>query len=153
MEFMQIVWIALIVVFIVVEGITIGLTSIWFAAGSAVALILSFFGAHTWLQMTAFFVVSIFALLLTRPLAKKYVNSKVQPTNADMIIGNLATVTQRIDNVAGTGMAKVGGRMWTARSATGQVIEEGALAQVAAIEGVKIILIPQSSRVEQVRAQ
>ena len=140
MEFIQIVWIALIVVFIAVEVATIGITSIWFAAGSVAALIASFLGAQFWLQFVLFILVALVAIVLTRPLAKRYINAKVQPTNSDMIIGTQAVVTERVNNITATGAAKVGGRIWTARSETGQLIEQGALATVVAIEGVKVIL-------------
>ena len=140
MEFIQIVWIALIVIFIAVEVATIGITSVWFAVGSVVALIASFLGAQFWLQFVLFILVAVVAIVLTRPLAKKYINARVQPTNSDMIIGTQAVVTERVNNIAATGAAKVGGRIWTARSETGYPIEPGALATVVAIEGVKVIL-------------
>lgn len=141
----QMVWLGLMIIFLIVEGITPGLTSIWFGLGSLVALISAFFGAPVWLQTILFFLVSIAALVLTRPLARDYLNRKVQATNADMVIGGSATVTERIDNVAGTGMASVSGRLWTARSADGSIIEAGTLTTVKAIEGVKLLLTPQSA--------
>lgn len=148
MDTVQIVWIALVVVFLIVEAISAGLASIWFAAGAAVALVASFLSAPIWLQVVLFFVVSIVTLILTRPLARKYVNARTQPTNADMVIGNEATVTERIDNIAGTGTVSVGGRVWTARSAGGEVIEAGTLTKVKAIEGVKVLVVPQPNRAQ-----
>ncbi len=142
LDTIAIVWIALVVVFLVGEAVSVGLTSIWFAAGAVLALVAYFLGAKAWLQIVIFIVVSVTTLLLTRPLANKYINSRVQATNADAVIGQTATVTERVDNVAGTGMASVGGRMWTARSADGSVIEPGTRATVKTIEGVKILLVP-----------
>lgn len=141
----QMVWLGLMVIFLICEGLTPGLTSIWFALGSLVALISAFLSAPVWLQTVLFFLVSIAALVLTRPLARDYLNRKVQATNADMVIGSCATVTERIDNVAGTGMASVSGRLWTARSADGSIIEPGTLTTVKAIEGVKLLLTPQNT--------
>lgn len=139
----QVVWVVLMVVFLAVEAITPGLTSIWFGLGAFVALISAFVGAPIWLQAVLFFVVSIVALVFTRPLARKFVNKRVQATNADKVIGSQATVTERVDNIAGTGAASVGGRIWTARSAGGGVIEAGELTTVKSIEGVKLLLVPQ----------
>lgn len=139
----QVVWVVLMVVFLAVEAITPGLTSIWFGLGAFVALISAFVGAPIWLQAVLFFVVSIVALVFTRPLARKFVNKRVQATNADKVIGSQATVTERVDNIAGTGAASVGGRIWTARSACGGVIEAGELTTVKSIEGVKLLLVPQ----------
>ena len=135
-------WAAAIVVFLVVEGMTAGLITIWFAVGALAALLAALFGAPIWLQLVWFFVISIAALIFTRPLAKKYLNSKTQATNADMYIGKECVVLETIDNVAGTGAVKVSGKVWTARSADGAVIREGARAEALRIEGVKLIVNP-----------
>jgi membrane protein implicated in regulation of membrane protease activity len=87
-----------------------------------------------------FFVVSFVTLYFTRPLVKKYVNSKSQPTNADMVIGKEALVTEAIDNVEGAGAVAVGGKVWTARSDDGQPVELGKVVTVLRIEGVKLIV-------------
>lgn len=142
---MTVLWAILIVVFLIIEGATAGLTSIWFAAGALAALAAAFLEAPVWLQVLLFVAVSVATLILTRPFARKFVNKKIQPTNADRVIGGTATVTERIDNIAGMGAVSVGGRIWTARSASGEVIEEGRLAAVKAIEGVKLIVEPQEA--------
>ncbi len=140
---MKTVWLVLIIVFIIVEGAVPGLISIWFAFGALAALIGTLVGAPVWLQTVWFFAVSIAALALTRPLAKKYLNSKVQPTNADMMIGKECIVTEKIDNIMGTGAASVEGREWTARMEDDDMRAEiGDRVTVLRIEGVKIIVIP-----------
>ena len=147
MEIIQIIWAGLIIVFLLLEAATAGLTSIWFAAGSAAALILAFIAPEAiWWQITLFLVVSAVTLIITRPLAKKYLNTKVKATNADRVIGGMATVTQTIDNVAGTGEASVGGRLWTARSSGDNMIEAGTLVTVQAISGVKLIVAPADEK-------
>ena len=139
---MSAVWAAAIVVFLILEGMTAGLVTIWFAVGSLAALLAAVFGAPLWLQLVWFFVISIAALCLTRPLAKKYINSKTQATNADMYVGKECIVLEDIDNVAGTGAVKVAGKVWTARSEDGSVIPQGARAEALRIEGVKLIVKP-----------
>ena len=139
---MSAVWAAAIVVFLILEGMTAGLVTIWFAVGSLAALLAAVFGAPLWLQLVWFFVISIAALCLTRPLAKKYINSKTQATNADMYVGKECIVLEVIDNVAGTGAVKVAGKVWTARSEDGSVIPQGARAEALRIEGVKLIVKP-----------
>lgn len=140
---MSIVWVVVMVVFLVVEGATAGLTCIWFAIGALAALVAALFGAQLWLQIVWFFVISFVALYFTRPLVKKYVNSKSQPTNADMVIGKEALVTESIDNVEGAGAVAVGGKVWTARSEDGSSIEVGKIVKVLRIEGVKLIVAPE----------
>lgn len=133
-------WLAGIVVLLVLEAATAGLTCIWFALGALAALVSALFGAPIWLQIVWFLVVSAVSLYLTRPLVKKYVNSETQPTNADMVVGMEAKVTEGIDNIAGTGAVSVGGKVWTARSASGDAIGAGELVRVERIEGVKLIV-------------
>jgi membrane protein implicated in regulation of membrane protease activity len=77
---------------------------------------------------------------------KKYVNAKVQRTNADSIIGQECVVTEQIDNLAETGAVKVAGKLWTARTADSTVIPKETRVVVERIEGVKaIVKIPEGS--------
>ena len=137
---MSIVWVVIMVVFLVVEAATAGLTCIWFAIGALAALIAALFGAPIWLPLGLFFVVSVVPLYFPRPLVLKYVNSRSQPTNADMVIGKEALVTEAIDNVESAGAVAVGGKVWTARSENGEPIEVGSIVTVLRIEGVKLIV-------------
>lgn len=133
-------WIAALVVFLVVEAISAGLVSIWFAAGALAALICALLHGPVWLQAIWFVVVSGVTLILTRPLVKKYVNAKSVATNADRNIGRTAVVTERIDDLAGTGAVKLDGVLWTARSSGGAPIEVGTVVTVREIQGVKLMV-------------
>ena len=144
---MNLVWAIAIVVFAVLEAVTVGLASIWFAVGALAALIFSVLGAGLWLQIIAFVVVSAAALILTRPLVSKYVNSRSQPTNADRLIGTKCIVTEKIDNLASTGTVNANGKLWTARSSDGSVIDAESLVKVEKIEGVKLIVTSVSENV------
>lgn len=134
-------WVAALVVFLIVEAVTAGLVSIWFVFGSLVALICAALGAAVWLQIFWFVIVSVATLVLTRPLVKRYVDSRSVATNADRSIGRAAVVTERINNLAATGAVKLDGVVWTARSTDDAVaIETGERVTVRAIEGVKLIV-------------
>ena len=134
-------WVVALVVFLIVEAVTAGLVSIWFVFGSLVALICAALGAAVWLQIFWFVIVSVATLVLTRPLVKRYVDSRSVATNADRSIGRAAVVTERIDNLAATGAVKHDGVVWTARSTDDAVaIETGERVTVRAIEGVKLIV-------------
>ncbi len=137
---MTVFWAGATAVFLVVEGVTVGLTSIWFALGSAAGLIVSLLGGPLWLQVTMFLIVSMAALWVTRPLAKKYVNARSSPTNADRVIGEVGIVIAEINNIAGTGSVAIGGRDWTARASDGSVIPRDTLVKIERIEGVKLIV-------------
>ena len=134
-------WICAIILFLIVEGIVPGLVSIWFAVGAVPALISALCGGPVWLQVALFLVTSIIALALTRPLARKYVNSRVQPTNADMLIGKDCVVKETVDNLHGTGAVSVAGKVWTARTEDeNEILPESSIAQVIRIDGVKLIV-------------
>ena len=133
-------WLIAMAVFLIVEAVTVGLAAIWFAAGSLVAMICAMLNAPIWLQIVVFLVVSAVALYFTRPLVKKYINNKVEPTNADMTIGKECRVTETINNIAGTGAVYVDGKTWTARSEDDEIIEAGELVTPIRIEGVKLIV-------------
>ena len=133
-------WLIVMVLFLVVEAATVGLVCIWFAVGSLAALLAAMCGAQLWLQIVLFLVASAATLYFTRPLVKKFVNNKVEPTNADMLIGKECRVVETIDNLSGTGAVYVDGKTWTARSADDEVIPEGTLVTAKSIDGVKLIV-------------
>ena len=138
---MPALWLATMVVLLIIEGAVPGLVSIWFALGALAALLAAILHAPVWLQVTWFVVVSVVSLILTRPLARKYVNSKTQPTNADMLIGSDCVVRERIDNLRGTGAVLAQGKEWTARTENGDASAEvGEIVKIVRIEGVKLIV-------------
>lgn len=136
------VWLALLIVFGLAEAATVGLVSIWFAAGSLTALLSTFFTDNIWLQITIFLVVSAITLAVVRPLARKYLTPKHIFTNADRVIDREAVVIEEIDNLKGCGAVSVGGVTWTARSDSGKIIPTGETVKVLRIEGVKLFVAP-----------
>ena len=139
-DIIEIVWLVLLLLFSLGEAVTVGLTSIWFAAGALAALVCALLGGPMWLQIVLFLAVSVLCLLAVRPLAKKFINDKVQPTNADRILGAQARVTEDIDNIQGKGAVTIGGITWSARSEGGQPIPAGSLVRILRIEGVKVFV-------------
>lgn len=139
---MSIFWLIAMVLFGVLEAVTVGLTSIWFALGALAGLIASAAGAPVLVQIVVFLGVSLIALLLVRPLAQRYVNDRKVATNADRAIGREAVVEEEIDNLRGQGLVTVSGVVWTARSEADAPIPAGVLVRVLRIEGVKVIVAP-----------
>ena len=136
----KIVWLALLLLFAGGEALTVGLTSIWFAAGSLCALIAALLGAQLWVQIALFLTASVLCLLAVRPLARRHLNNRVEPTNADRVIGEQAQVTEDIDNIRGRGAVVIRGVAWTARSEDGSPLPAGTLVRVLRIEGVKVFV-------------
>lgn len=134
------IWLALLILFGVVEAATAALTSIWFAAGSLAAMVAALLGGGIWLQVLLFVVVSAATLAVTRPLVRRYVDSRKVPTNVGRLMGQTARVTETIDNIAGTGTVYIDGKTWSARSADGTPIAKDTLISVQRVEGVKLIV-------------
>ena len=135
------IWLISMVILLIIEGVVPGMVSIWFAAGALAALVVSLLGAPLSLQFTVFLVASLALLVLTRPLAKKYVNARTTPTNADRVIGQECVVKEEIDNLRGTGAVMVDGKVLTARmdKRDGKA-PEGAVVKAVRIEGVRLIV-------------
>ena len=143
MNWAAIIWLALMVIFLIVEAVcAIHMVSIWFAAGALVSMIIALLGGQLWLQAVVFLVVSGVLLWLLRPVAKKYFTPKLTKTNVEAIIGTRGIVTEEIDNLLAQGQVKINGLEWTARSTSGEKIPAGSTIKVDRIEGVKVFVTP-----------
>ena len=140
MDSLLIMWIALAVIFFIIEAATAQIVTIWFAVGSIGAIIANVIGANPAGQLVVFVAVSLLTLIIARPYLRKFTKTKVQPTNADMCIGEKAIVTEEINNTLGVGQAKIKGNVWSARSSDAEIIPQGTIVIIEAIEGVKLIV-------------
>ena len=134
-------WLAVLIVLLVVEIATLGLTTIWFAGGALVACVAALLDASIWVQIVLFLVVSVLLLLFTRPVAVRYMNKNRTKTNVDSMAGKEAVVTEDIDNLKAQGVVQVNGLEWTARAENNQdVIPKGSVVEVTRVDGVKLIV-------------
>ena len=86
MQISPILWLAAAVGFLALEASTFNMTSIWFAIGSAAALLCCVFTGSFRVQAVVFLVVSILCLAAFRPLAAK-LRLKHTATNGDRNLG------------------------------------------------------------------
>ena len=141
MDMVLIFWMVILILCIVIEVLTLGLTTIWFAAGALVAIFAALLYAPIFVQVILFLLVSLTLLFFTRPIAVKYFNRDRVKTNVESMVGRQAIVTGEIDNVQATGQVTVSGQEWSARSWADKVrIPAGAVVVVVAISGVKLIV-------------
>ena len=134
-------WLGVFVVMLIVEAITLGLTTIWFAGGALVAFGLAIAGVDTLIQVIAFCIVSVVLLIATRPAAVRWLNKERVKTNAESLVGATAVVTEPIDNLAGKGRVLVKGVSWSACAVADEIqIETGKQVKVTKISGVKLIV-------------
>ena len=134
------IWVAVLVASVVIEFITDQFVSIWFAPAAIVAVVMDFCGADIAWQSLVFLAVAFAGIILIRRFLVKTSAGSRTKTNIEAIVGSRCVVIEKIDNYAGCGQAKIGGQIWSARSASeDDVIEVGEVVNIVAIEGVKLI--------------
>lgn len=137
---MLIIWAAAIIAFGVLEAVTAQLVSIWFVIGAIGAFVAALFDASVTVQVIIFIAVTIVALIVTRPLVKKFVHPKKQATNADRVLNQKGIVVEEINNIKATGQVKVDGKVWSARSTDNSIIDVNEEIIIKEISGVKLIV-------------
>ena len=80
-------WLVLFVILLLIEIVTLGLTTIWFAGGALAAFVCGWIGFGLTVQVIVFLVVSVVLLVLTRPIVVKHFNQDRQKTNVESLIG------------------------------------------------------------------
>ena len=140
-------WVVAIVLFVIVEGASVALVSIWFAVGALASLVVSFFVESIWVQIWIFLIVSLASLIALKPFAKRFLTPYAgrKSTNFDRIVGMDAVVREEICNLESRGLVKVMGQDWTARSQSGENIPVGTTVTIDRIEGVKVFVTPKQA--------
>lgn len=135
------IWLGLLAVLLIIEAVTAGLTTIWFAGGALVAAVASYFGAGMMTQILIFLCVSLVLVIFTRPLAVKYMSKGTEKTNVDSLLGKTAVVIQEIDNLAQTGQIRMNDIEWMARTSRNDtIIPKNAIVTIEEVQGVKLIV-------------
>lgn len=135
-----IIWIGIAVFFGVIEILTVGLTTIWFAAAAVLAVIAAEIGLSVLWQTVIFLASSCILLYFTRPLAVKYLKIGKEKTNAALLIGKTGIVIEDIKPY-NSGLVKVSGQIWTAKATDESIeIKSDSRVKIVKIEGVKLIV-------------
>lgn len=145
-----ILWIVLVIIFIGVEMMTVGLTTIWFAGGAVAALAAQLAGGNVYWQVSCFIVVSAVLMMFVRPWALKYFKPHLTKTNYETILGETVCLTEEVDNIKGTGTAVYKGQEWTARAyEQGKTFSAGMIVAVKEIRGVTLYVTESSQMPER----
>ncbi len=137
-----IIWLAIAAVCGIVEALTMGLTTIWFAGGAVAASIAAMAGFFVGIQVAVFLVVSILLIYFTRPFVKRKLKVGSEKTNVNALVGKEALVIKKIEPLH-VGQAKVDGLVWSAAAKEEHVtIESGTTVRIDGVEGVKLIVTP-----------
>ncbi|MCR5765980.1 MAG: NfeD family protein [Treponema sp.] len=129
------VWVGVTIICIVIESLTLALTTIWFGISAFVMVFLAFTPMPFPAQLFIFVALALILLIFTRPVVKKKLNQKKIATNYDSIIGQIAVVTKKITAIE-KGSVKINGMEWTAAVKEDIVLEEGSKCIIEEIAGV-----------------
>ncbi len=129
------VWVAVTIICVVIEALTLALTTIWFGISAFVLIFLAFTPLPFVAQVFIFFVLSLVLLIFTRPFVKKKLSQKQVATNYERIIGQTAIVTKKI-TALDKGSIKINGMEWTAAVKEDIVLEKGSKCIIEEIAGV-----------------
>ena len=134
-------WLIAAIGFLVLEGMTFSMVSIWFAAGSAAALLSCLFWPSFRVQAVVFIAVSTLCLLALKPLCSR-LRKPPTATNGDRALGREAVVLTSVSAEA-TGRVRLDGVDWNARCATpGDTLTPGQSCRVAEIHSTLLIVEP-----------
>jgi membrane protein implicated in regulation of membrane protease activity len=133
------IWVALVIIFALIEIFTMGLTTVWFAISALLMVFLSFINIPMTVQILIFLAIATLLLIFTRPLAIKKFKIGQEKTNVDSLIGKHALVVKTIGEFE-RGEAKINGQIWSARSEDNAEITEGSKCEILRIEGVQLIV-------------
>ena len=136
----QYLWLAILILGVILEGVTLSLTTIWFAISALIVYVLAMLGVPFAIQVVLFFVIAIVLLAVTKPIAKKYLKIGHEKTNVYRFIGEIGIVIVPIDNMSNQGQVKVKGQIWSAKTPNGELIEMNKRVKVLSVEGVKLIV-------------
>lgn len=141
--YLWIIWLSIFVLAIIIEAITSDLTSIWFAGGAMIALIISFIpGVAWWIQVIVFIVISTVMILGLRPVAKKLLKTNITNSNIDEMAGKKGIMLKGYDEL-NHGEVKINDVVWTAIGADeSKAIPQGTKVVVVAVNGNKLIVRP-----------
>lgn len=138
------VWLIIAIVCLIIETFTLDFTFIMLAGGALVTTGVALGTDNLAIQVVVFSVSSVVLVLFARPWAKRHINPKGSNIgNVSNQVGRPARTLTIVDS--GAGRIKIGGDVWSARSA-GQRIDAGTDVVVVGIDGaVAIVDLPHAS--------
>lgn len=145
-----IIWLIVMIICLVIEAITLGLTTIWFAAGAFIAMLLSFIGLSIGIQIASFLIISVASIIFIYPTIKNKLRYGTEKTNYETLINKVGIVIEEINNMENTGQVKINGQIWSAKEMNNNIIEKNKEVLVKEIKGVKLIVIEYNKNILEV---
>lgn len=145
-DYMVWIWLVLAVIFLIIEALTVGLTTIWLACGAFAAMGLALLKTGVWAQIIAFLVISLILIATTRKIFVNKLRTGSEKTNTDAIIGREGIVIESIA-AHSPGRVKLNGQDWSAVSADDELaFDVGETVIISDISGVKLIVVKKEEK-------
>lgn len=138
-----VIWLALILVFGIIEVTTLEFTFLMLAVGSLGGLLSGLVGLPWWAQFLVAAVLSVLLLFAVRPALLRALKrgGDSTPTNVDALIGISGVVTNDFTGNA-SHVKLANGETWTAKLADDGRLVEGERVVVTAIDGATAVVAP-----------
>ena len=135
------IWLGLMVLFGIGEMLTAGFFLLPFAVGAAVAAVLAIVGVTVPIQMLAFIVVSVVALVAFQRFAKSD-KEPLYPVGVKRYVNSIAVVLEDVDAERATGMVRMENEEWRATTDWDRIIEAGSSVRVVDVRGTRLVVEP-----------
>jgi membrane protein implicated in regulation of membrane protease activity len=133
------IWIIAGVIALIIDLLSGTLFMLWVAGGCIVAgIVAALLPGLPWAPWAAFVVSTALMLYLGRPLARRFQEQRLVPSNVDAVVGQEGIVLETIDPVSNTGRVRIGSEQWRARS--DEHIESGERVCVLGVEGATVVV-------------
>ncbi|MFE1645004.1 NfeD family protein [Microbacterium sp. P01] len=143
-QFAWIGWLVLILLFLVIEMLTLDFTFLMLSIGGLAGLGADLLGAPIWLQViVAAAVAAVLVFALRPPLLRRLHRGEDKtPSNVDALVGLPGLVVSTVTSVGGQ-VKLSNGDIWTARTADRTVLEPGTTILVSRIDGATALVLPK----------
>jgi membrane protein implicated in regulation of membrane protease activity len=143
LKYVWIAWLALALIFLIIEVSTLEFTFLMLAVGSLGALVAGLLGVPWWGQILVAGILSVLLLFAVRPPLLRQLKRGGDPTlsNIEAVVGLTGVVTNDFSGNA-THVKLANGETWTARFSSGHDPVEGERIIVTAIEGATAVVTP-----------
>lgn len=145
-----IAWLVLMLLFLVIEMLTLDLTFLMLSIGGLAGLGSDLLGAPLWLQVIVAAAVAAILLFTLRPplLRRLRRGEDLRPSNVDALIGLDGRVLATVSH--GSGQVQLAnGDIWTARTDAPGQLEPGVRVRVARIDGATAYVSPRPEEIAE----
>ncbi|MBO7431009.1 MAG: NfeD family protein [Spirochaetia bacterium] len=133
-------WLAVFVIMVVIEAMTVALVSIWCGVSAFIMIFLSRTEMPFKWQLLIFLLVSAVLMLFTRPFFVKKLKLGKNKMNTDAIEGTKMKVLEPISQFQKGTVKAQNGVVWNAESADEESLSSGEICVVKSVKGNTLVV-------------